>query len=113
MLCKGWLSQRLQKLALTLRNLHLSPHVIIPKKRHEKADSNQQVLKLSTRTTSLVIPYVPVLSQLESTTPVIRRIESGSEMLWDNPNERVDLVKIADINVADLSLPTSKVRSPQ
>jgi hypothetical protein len=56
---------------------------------------------------------VPVLSQLESTTPVIRPIESGSEMLWDNPNERVDLVKIADINVADLSLPTSKVRSPQ
>jgi len=32
MLCKGWLIRRLQKLALTLKNLHLSPHVIIPKK---------------------------------------------------------------------------------
>ena len=91
----------------------ISPCDYPKKKRHEKADSNQQVLKFSTCTTSLVIPYVPVLTQLESSTPFIRPIESGSEMLWDNPNERVDLVKIADINVADLSLPTSKVRSPQ
>ena len=54
---------------------------------------------------------MPVLSQLESSKPVNRPIESGSEFLWYNQNELVDLIKLAENNVADLSWPTLKVRS--